>query len=109
MWVHIYNIPLECWNPLVLIYIANAIGRTLHVARATVGCRRISFARICIELNTNDELLKELIVEYDDPISGDNEQISLKVEYQRLPVRCVLNVKVFGIIAPNYKLSNLTK
>ena len=88
VWVHIYNIPLEYWNPTGLSHIASAIGKPLHVARVTANCRRISFARICIELNAKHELLREIVIEFEDPISGDMEQILLPVEYQWTPVRC---------------------
>ena len=60
IWVHIHNIPLEYWNVEGLSHIASAIGRPLHVDRMTATCRRISYARICIEVSADQELLKKL-------------------------------------------------
>ena len=91
----IYNIPLEYWNPEGLSHIASVIGKPLHVDRMTASCRRISYARLCIEVNADFELVKEFDIEVEDPISGDTELITIKVEYQWSPLRCA-KCKKFG-------------
>ena len=75
--------------------IASAIGKPLHVHKMTATCRRLSFARLCIEVNAEFELPNELDIEFTDPISGEVNQITLKVEYQWNPVRCA-KCKKFG-------------
>ena len=81
VWVHIYNIPLEFWSPAGLSHIASSIGKPIHVDRAMASCRRISYARICIEINAKHDLLNELSVEFEDPITREVETIKLPVEY----------------------------
>ena len=88
IWVNIYNVPLEYWNPEGLGYIASAIGRPLHIHRMTASCRRLSFARMCIEVSVEFDLLKDLDIEYEDPVSGELTMITLKMEYQWSPIRC---------------------
>ena len=61
----------------------------------TASCRRITFARICIEVEAELELLKNLTIEVEDPLSGEVEHIHLQVEYQWLPLRCA-RCKKFG-------------
>ena len=88
IWVHIYNIPLELWNQEGLSHIASAIGRPLLVDKMTSLCRRISYARLCIEVDAESELLKTLDIEIEEPIYGEPEVITLKIEYQWKPERC---------------------
>ena len=95
VWVHIHNIPLEYWNADSLSYIASAIGKPLHVDRVTATGRRISFAWMCIEINAEDELLKSLELGSDDTQFGEPERVTLRVEYQWIPIRCA-RCKKFG-------------
>ena len=95
IWVHIYNVPLELWNPEGLSHIASAIGCPLLVDKMTSQCRRISYARICIEVEAEHELLKTLDIEIEDPISGEPNVVSLKIDYQWKPDRCA-KCKKFG-------------
>ena len=95
IWVNIYNIPLEYWNPEGLSYIASAIGKPLHVHQMTASCRRISFARMCVEVNAEFELIKDFDIEFEDPSTGEQFLITLKVEYQWSPIRCA-KCKKFG-------------
>ena len=88
IWVNIYNIPLEYWNPEGLGFIASAIGKPLQVHQMTASCRRLSFARLCIEVSAEFELLKDFDIEYRDPVTGDLTMITLKIEYQWNPIRC---------------------
>ena len=95
IWVHIYDIPLEYWNADGLSHIASILGKPLHVDSLTASCRRISYARICIEVSAEEELMKSFVIQTEDPISGDPELITLHVEYQWTPVRCA-KCKIVG-------------
>ena len=68
--------------------VASAIGRPVRVDKMTSTCRRISFARICIEVDAEFELLKTLDVVLEDSISGVLEVITLKIKYPWAPSRC---------------------
>ena len=95
IWAHIHNLPLEYWTTDGLSYIASAIGKPIYVDCMTAACRRISYARICIEVSAEDELLKTLEIGSDDTTYGEPEKVSLKVEYPWTPVRCA-HCKKFG-------------
>ena len=57
IWVNLFNIPLEYWNPEGISYIASFIGKPIHVDRVTSSGRRISFARVCIEVFAEDDFI----------------------------------------------------
>ena len=91
LWVHFYNIPLEYWTQEGLSYIASMIGKPLYVDKTIASRRRITYARICIEVDASDEWIYEFVLE-----SNDGKQpISVKVEYQWTPTRCS-ECKCFG-------------
>ena len=93
--MNIYNIPLEYWNPEGLSFIASAICKPLQVHQMTASCRRLSFARLCIKVSAEFELLKDFDIEYFDPASGELTMITLKIEYHWNPIRCAKCTK-FG-------------
>ena len=64
------------------------LGKPLHVDKLTASCRRISYARICVEVSAAHELQKSIILDAEDPIIGSVERLHLKVEYQWTPLRC---------------------
>ena len=88
IWVNIYNVPLEFWNPEGLGYIASAISKPLHVHQMTATCRKLSFAKLCVKVSAEFELLKEFDIDFVDPNSGELTMITLKVEYQWNPIKC---------------------
>lgn len=91
IWVHFFNIPLEYWTPEGLSYIASMIGKPLRVDKTTAEGRRISYARICIEIDATEEWLTEFELE----ATAGIKPISIKVEYQWTPTRCSM-CKCFG-------------
>ena len=95
IWVNIYNIPMEYWNAEGFSYIASAVGKPLHVHNMTASCQRISYARICVEVDATFELVKNFDIQIVDPISRLPELINIRVEYQWSPVRCA-KCKKFG-------------
>ena len=88
IWVNIYNLPLEYWNAEGFSYIASAVGKPLHVHKMTASRQRISYARICVEVDAAFELVKNFDIQVVDPISGLPELINIRVEYQWSPTRC---------------------
>ncbi|KAG5545182.1 hypothetical protein RHGRI_017610 [Rhododendron griersonianum] len=51
IWVQFYNIPLEYWTAGGFSFVASAIGRPLYAASFTESGKRISYARICVEID----------------------------------------------------------
>ena len=94
VWVCFYNVPLEYWNQQGLSYIASMIGKPIQVDRMTAIRGRITYARICIEVDAKDDWITSFDLEAANPPEG-SEPITIRVEYQWTPARC--NVcKSFG-------------
>ena len=94
VWVCFYNVPLEYWNQKGLRYIVSMIGKPLQVGRMTAKRRRITYARICIEVDAKDDWISSFELDIPNPPEG-SEPIKIHVEYQWTPIRC--NVcKCFG-------------
>ena len=91
IWVHFYNIPLEYWNQEGLSYIASMIGKPLHVDKMTASRRRITYARICIEIDAMDDWITSFELES----VGNKSLVTIYVEYQWTPSRCS-SCKCFG-------------
>jgi hypothetical protein len=63
IWAKITGLPLEHWNPEGLSSIASGIGEPLYADRCTMERSRISFARVCVEVDATNELLREFDIE----------------------------------------------
>lgn len=50
------GVPLELLTPYGLSCIASAIGSPLSLDKATEQCRRVHFARVCVEVACGDDL-----------------------------------------------------
>lgn len=88
--VRLYGVPLEFWTAKGLSYIAGAIGKPLHADRMTSEKRRISYARICIEVDASKDLTKEFYLQCEN-----GEWTTVLVEYDWRPSVCSL-CRVFG-------------
>lgn len=51
IWVQFSNVPLEFWNEEGLSYIASAVGVPLCADAAIESGKRLSYARICVEIS----------------------------------------------------------
>ncbi|KAK2653178.1 hypothetical protein Ddye_013034 [Dipteronia dyeriana] len=94
--VKLFNIPHECWNEKGLSHIASAVGKLLYADSLTESMKRISFARVCIEIDASCDLVDSF-----DLFMGDSsclehgENMEILVEYQWKPKRCA-ECKCFG-------------
>ena len=89
------HVPFEIWAPEGLSRIASVVGKPLHVDNMTASKKRITFARICIEVDAEHDLIKELDACYTNPVTGDEETVPITVQYQWIPIRCA-KCNVFG-------------
>lgn len=80
VWVKFYNIPLEYWDEDGLSRIASAVGVPLFMDQPTSSGSRISFARVCVNIQA-DSLFPDNFV-----ITSGDESISIRVEYQGVPL-----------------------
>lgn len=80
--VKLYNLPLEFWTPKclgALSYLSSAFWNPfhLHTDKITARRKRISYARVCVEVDASTELVKEF-----DPRCDNGEWITIKAELE---------------------------
>ena len=106
VWVKFFNIPHEYWTEEGLSYIASAVGKPLYADSLTESMKRISYARICVEIDATSKLVDSF-----DLLMGDcdelnnGESVEILVEYQWRPKICP-ECKSFGhstATCPNLK------
>ena len=90
IWVKFYNIPLEYWTNTCLGYIASAVGKPLHLDSPIENQSRLSFARICIEVDLNCDFPKSALLNL-----GNDKYTTVIIEYPWVPHSCS-HCKVYG-------------
>ncbi|KAF9619495.1 hypothetical protein IFM89_007243 [Coptis chinensis] len=90
IWVNLYDVPKELWSEEGLGVVASRLGRPLLMDEATASKKRISFARVCIEVEISSELPLSFEIEME---KGDNRTV--RVEYSWVPKKCDI-CKAFG-------------
>ncbi|KAH0748451.1 hypothetical protein KY290_027683 [Solanum tuberosum] len=58
VWIKLPNLPLNCWNSIVLSKIGSSLGKPLYADECTTQVSRISFARILVEVDVTRPLPK---------------------------------------------------
>ncbi|GMQ03516.1 hypothetical protein CsSME_00049289 [Camellia sinensis var. sinensis] len=82
VWIKFYNVPMEFWNSEGISRIASTIGVPLFMDHLTAFGKRISFARVCVEIKANSNLPEDFFIKCAEEI------VKITVEYQGVPVRC---------------------
>ncbi|KAF7145034.1 hypothetical protein RHSIM_Rhsim04G0043700 [Rhododendron simsii] len=90
IWVQLYNVPLELWTAPGLSYVASAIGRPLYADRMTETCKRLNYAKVCVEVDVDSELLDSF-----DVVLANGDTFTIKAWYPWQPLKCD-KCKVFG-------------
>ena len=90
VWVKLYNVPLEYWTVKGLSCVASAIGVPLHADLTTLLRKRLSYARVCVEIDASKTLVKEY-----DLRCPNGLFITISADYEWIPSRCN-NCNVFG-------------
>ena len=99
IWVKFYNIPLEYWTNTCLGYIASAVGKPLHMDSLTENRTRLSFARICIEVDLSSKFPKAARLNL-----GNGKCTTIRIEYPWVPHNCS-HCQVFGHKVSKFPLS----
>ncbi|KAG5565975.1 hypothetical protein RHGRI_001788 [Rhododendron griersonianum] len=73
-----------------LSYVASALGRPLYADRMTETCKRLNYAKICVEIDVNYELLDSF-----DVVLANGDTFPIKVWHPWKPLKCD-KCKVFG-------------
>ncbi|KAK1284167.1 hypothetical protein QJS10_CPB21g01737 [Acorus calamus] len=82
IWVRLRNISFELFSPDLLFTIGKAIGKPLRIDEFTLTLKRLTYARICIELNPAMDLPQHIEVITSEGI------LQILVEYENLPSPC---------------------
>ncbi|KAI0522686.1 hypothetical protein KFK09_005071 [Dendrobium nobile] len=82
IWVKIHDLPLVCWNSEGISRIASKIGIPLAVDALTAQKTRLTFARVCIQVDASATYPEEI------PISIEDDVFSLKIQYEWKPTLC---------------------
>ncbi|XP_030540728.2 uncharacterized protein LOC115748390 [Rhodamnia argentea] len=82
VWIRMRDIPLSLWSPQGISRIASAIGNPLYVDVQTEQMKRLSFARVCIEIKASRPRVQVIKLRWDD------ELITIGVEYEWNPLSC---------------------
>ena len=90
IWVKFFNIPLEYWTVTSLGYIASAFGIPLFLDTLTENLSRLSFARICIEVDVKCEFPKSALLDL-----GNGKYSTIRIEHPWVPQNCS-HCKIFG-------------
>ena len=90
IWVKFFNIPLEYWTVTSLGYIASVVGIPMHLDTLTENHSRLSFARICIEVDVNCTFPKSALLDL-----GNGKYSTIRIEYPWVPQNCT-HCKIFG-------------
>ena len=83
IWVRFFNIPLEFWIAEGLSRIASTVGSPIHADQMTSSLKRLAYARICLEINSDDPLPASL-----DLLLEDGRSVEVTIEYAWVPKRC---------------------
>lgn len=83
VWVRLYNVPLEYWTIKRLSCVASAIGVPFHADHTTLLCKRLRYARVCVEINVS----KMLVNEY-DLHCPNGLFITILADHEWIPSKC---------------------
>ncbi|KAL0904023.1 hypothetical protein M5K25_026093 [Dendrobium thyrsiflorum] len=82
IWIKIHDLPLACWNSDGISRIASKVGIPLAVDSLTAKKTRLTFARVCVQVDSDATYPEEI------PISLDGDIFGLKVQYEWKPSPC---------------------
>ena len=82
IWIRLFGLPTEFWDPEILKGIGNTIGSFVKVAESTKRGRYTTYARICAYMNITEPLLDSIELEYHDEIWNQ------PIDYEHIPFRC---------------------
>ncbi|KAL0423234.1 UNVERIFIED_CONTAM: hypothetical protein Sradi_0858200 [Sesamum radiatum] len=87
VWIKLRHLPMELWTTDGLSTVASGIGRSLYPDAITRACTRLDFARVCVMLNVNSKLPKDIVIMMPNELGGESA-CKVDVEYEWLPPKC---------------------
>lgn len=98
VWIKLGRIPMELWTDVRLAVVASVIGKPLTLDLATKERRRLSYARVCVELNVDSPMRADIIVN----LRGEDFIVTINYEWK--PQKCNL-CRSFGHSSASYPKS----
>ncbi|XP_026410184.1 uncharacterized protein LOC113305345 [Papaver somniferum] len=89
VWMIIRDLPIHLWNATGFARICSLVGTPIMTDTPTAMKTRMSFARVCVEIDSNCTFPSEL------PYQIDDKKYKVRVEYPWKPALCSL-CKSFG-------------
>ncbi|GAA0172711.1 hypothetical protein LIER_26482 [Lithospermum erythrorhizon] len=83
VWVRFLGLSLEHYDLKELGLIANTIGKPFYPDTPTMEMTRISYARVCVEINAEATLPKKVKL-----VDEMGKEVFQEVEYEWLPFKC---------------------
>lgn len=100
MWVRLFKLPMDFWDPEILEGIGNTIGSFFKIAESTKKGRYTSYARTCAYMNIANPILGAIELEYHEEVwqqALDYECILFRFrkchEYGHVYKECPLNAE----------------
>ncbi|KAF5186680.1 Rna exonuclease [Thalictrum thalictroides] len=90
IWVLFKNFPMDLWDAKGFHMVGSSVGHPLFTDRLTEERQRTSYARICIEVDTNCKFPKETTIVLDQ-----KKVVRIPIEYNWKPAKC-MKCDVFG-------------
>lgn len=82
IWIKIHDLPLACWNSEGISRIASKVGIPLAADSLTTLKSRLTYARVCVLVDSNTIYPEEI------KVSLDGDVVALKVQYEWRPTPC---------------------
>ena len=83
IWCRVIGLPIHLYDQSALIAIGKLLGKPIQADRATLNQNRLTFARMCIEIDISTPPPEEIILN----ILGKDTRY--KVVWERIPLYCV--------------------
>lgn len=83
IWLNLMNISIHLWNAKGISMIASVLGIPLLTDKHTLARTRMSFARVCIEIEADFSYPATI------PMSFGGKEFEVQVEYSWKPPRCL--------------------
>ncbi|KAG5224356.1 RNA-directed DNA polymerase, eukaryota, Reverse transcriptase [Salix suchowensis] len=84
VWIRLRGLPLPLWTKEGLSMAASMVGKPQSCDEQTINCKRLDYARLCVELDASLPFIRQFEVE--SPLS--KEPVKVTVEYEWKPSRC---------------------
>lgn len=82
IWVRLFGLPVEFWDPEIMEGIGNTMGAFVKVVESTKIGKYTSYARLCVYMNIAEPLPEYMELEYHDEIWQQ------PIDYEHIPFRC---------------------